>query len=85
MTVAGAVLAGGAGRRMGAPKALVDVGGRALGSLAADVLEASGARPGALVGGPDEVGNALCRSVVAERWPGEGQRGGIDSDGKSVG
>ncbi len=79
MTIAGAVLAGGAGRRMGSPKALVEVGGRALGSLAADVLEAAGARPVALVGGPDEVGATLGRTVVADRWPGEGPLGGIAS------
>ena len=48
---------------MGSPKALVEVGGRALGSLAADVLEAAGARPVALVGGPDEVGATLGRAL----------------------
>lgn len=79
VTLVGAVLAGGAGRRMGSAKPLVDVAGRPLAARVAEALEAAGASPVVLVGGPDAVGRALGRVVVADRWPGEGPLGGIAS------
>lgn len=79
VTLAGAVLAGGAGRRMGAVKPLVEVGGRPMGARVAAVLTAAGADPVALIGASSAVGSALGLAVVADRWPGEGPLGGIAS------
>lgn len=79
VTLAGAVLAGGAGRRMGAVKPLVEVGGRPMGAQVAAVLTATGADPVALIGASSAVGSALGLAVVADRWPGEGPLGGIAS------
>jgi molybdopterin-guanine dinucleotide biosynthesis protein A len=77
--LAGAVLAGGAGRRMGAVKPLVEVGGRPMGSRVTGALADAGADPVALVGAPAAVATALRLPVVADRWPGEGPLGGIAS------
>lgn len=77
MTLAGAVLAGGAGRRMGAVKPLVVVGGLPMGGRVAGALAEAGADPVTLVGAPAEVGTALGLPVVPDRWPGEGPLGGI--------
>jgi molybdopterin-guanine dinucleotide biosynthesis protein A len=77
MTLSGAVLAGGAGRRMGAVKPLVEVGGLPMGARVAGVLAGAGADPVVLVGAPAAVGTVLGLPVVADRWPGEGPLGGI--------
>ncbi len=77
MTLAGAVLAGGAGRRMGAVKPLVEVGGLPMGARVAGVLAGAGADPVVLVGASATVGTALGLPVVADRWPGEGPLGGL--------
>ena len=74
--VAGAVLVGGASRRMGRPKALIEVGGSPMVVRVAAALGAGGCAPVRLVGGatlPDDVGYP----VVGDRWPGEGPLGGV--------
>ncbi len=74
--VAGAVLIGGASRRMGRPKALIDVDGSSMVERVAAALSAGGCAPVRLVGGgavPDDVGYL----VVDDRWPGEGPLGGV--------
>jgi len=75
--VAGAVLTGGASRRMGRDKALLEVGGVAMARRVADVIEACGCRPVVAVGG-DASGLAAAGVVsITDRWPGEGPLGGI--------
>ena len=77
MAFAGAVLAGGASRRMGSDKAFAEVGGRPLVARAADTLARAGADPVAVVGG-DAAGLArLGLHRVPDRWPGEGPLGGL--------
>lgn len=75
--VIGAVLCGGASRRMGEPKALVELGGRPLASRAAASLAAAGAERVVLVGGDPAWAEALDLPLVADRWPGEGPLGGL--------
>ncbi|MEC9000564.1 MAG: molybdenum cofactor guanylyltransferase [Actinomycetota bacterium] len=74
---AGAVLTGGASRRMGSDKALLSVGGRPMAVVAADALRAAGAVSVTAVGG-DAIG---LRSVgldwVTDSSPGEGPLGGL--------
>jgi molybdenum cofactor guanylyltransferase len=75
-SVAGAVLVGGASRRMGRPKALIDVGGEPMVVRVAAALTAGGCAPVRLIGSwtpSDDVGYP----VVADRWPGEGPLGGV--------
>ncbi len=75
--VSGAVLTGGASRRMGTDKATLDVGGRSLAGRVADVLEEAGAAPVVAVGG-DPVGlTALGLHVVDEPLPGAGPLSGV--------
>jgi molybdenum cofactor guanylyltransferase len=74
--VAGAVLVGGASRRMGRPKAVIEVDGSPMVSRVAVALSAGGCSPVRLIGGgtvPDDVGYL----VVEDRWPGEGPLGGV--------
>lgn len=77
--VAGLVLAAGAGRRMGTPKALLDdTGGSSLVDVAVDRLVAAGCDPVVVVLGADAEqargrlrdrrGAARCSVVVAEDW-----------------
>jgi molybdopterin-guanine dinucleotide biosynthesis protein A len=74
----GAVLAGGASRRMGRDKALVEVGGRPLAAIAAAALAAAGASPPVLAVGGDAPALArLGLAPVADHRPGEGPLGGI--------
>jgi molybdopterin-guanine dinucleotide biosynthesis protein A len=77
----GAVLCGGASRRMGTDKALVAVGpgGRPLASVALAALRAAGAVEVAAVGGDRPGLAALGFSYVADRHPGEGPLGGLVS------
>lgn len=73
----GAVLCGGDSRRMGEPKALVEVEGRAMAQRAADSLTAAGAFSVVLVGGDPAWAEALGLGHLADRWPGEGPLGGL--------
>ena len=74
---AGAVLTGGASRRMGTDKALVEVDGRALALRVADALRAAGASRVVAVGGDLERLQALGLEAVPDLHPGEGPLGGI--------
>lgn len=74
-TLDAAVLTGGAGRRMGGGKPLVDIGGR---RLIEPVLAAvAPCRSVRLVGGdPNELAG-LSVEILPDRWPGEGPLGGV--------
>lgn len=72
--VAGVVLTGGAGRRMGGPKHRLVVGGRELAGRVAEALRDAGCRPVVQVGSVDPTPGY---PSVADRWPGEGPVGGI--------
>jgi molybdenum cofactor guanylyltransferase len=74
---AGAVLCGGASRRMGADKALLEVDGRAMASRVAAALAAAGGRPVRAVGGDAAGLTSLGLDVVPDLDPGEGPLGGI--------
>jgi molybdopterin-guanine dinucleotide biosynthesis protein A len=74
---AGAVLCGGASRRMGSDKALLEVDGRAMAVRVADALAAAGGRPVRAVGGDAAGLAALGLDVVPDLDPGEGPLGGI--------
>jgi len=75
--VVGAVLAGGASRRMGTDKALVRAGGVAMAARVADALTAAGATPVVLVGAAASTASALGLDAVADRKPGTGPLGGL--------
>lgn len=75
--VIGAVLVGGASRRMGEDKSLVPVGGAALGQRAVRALVDAGVDDVMLVGGTAEHAAALGGRAVADLWPGEGPVGGV--------
>lgn len=75
--VAGVVLAGGASRRMGADKALIEVDGRALVVTACNALRAAGVDPVVVVGGDPQAGVLAGVRTLPDRWPGEGPLGGI--------
>jgi molybdenum cofactor guanylyltransferase len=73
----GAVLCGGASRRMGRDKALIDVGGLPLAERVCSVLEAAGCGPVVLVGGNERrLVAATGRRWLPDSWPGEGPLGG---------
>jgi len=73
----GYVLCGGASRRMGRDKALVEVDGTAMARRVADALRAAGADRVLAIGGdgPALAGRGL--RVEPDRWPGEGPLGGL--------
>lgn len=77
MATVGAVLCGGASRRMGRDKALVEVDGVALARRVADALEAGGCTSVLAVGGDAAALGALGLDPVPDRWPGEGPLGGL--------
>ena len=70
--VAGAVLTGGASRRMGRDKSLVEIDGTPMAARAISALRESGADPIVLVGGDADSLRRFDVDVVADRWPGEG-------------
>lgn len=85
----GYVLCGGASRRMGRDKALVEVDGTAMARRVADALRAAGADRVVAVGGDADALTGRGLHVVPDRWPGEGPLGGLitalDDAGGSAG
>lgn len=73
----GAVLTGGASRRMGQHKALVRVDDVPMARRAADALVAGGAGRVVLVGGDRRIFDDLVMDGVPDRWPSIGPLGGI--------
>lgn len=73
----GAVLAGGASRRMGRTKALVAVEGEPMAARVASAASAAGCDPVVLVGGDPRELAPLGLRVVADLAPGEGPVGGV--------
>ena len=73
----GVVLTGGASRRMGRTKALIEIDGVAMGTRVATAMAEVGCRPVRALGGdPDDLA-PLGLTVIADRWPGEGPLAGI--------
>lgn len=70
--LAGAVLAGGASRRMGTDKAFIEVRGRPLVAAAAEALAAAGAEPVIVVGGDVDRLAALGLNRIDDPHPGHG-------------
>ena len=77
--LAGAVLCGGASRRMGRDKALVEVDGRPMAVRVADALRQAGADPVVAVGGDAEALGRLGFTVVPDEEPGAGPLNGVAS------
>ena len=73
----GVVLTGGASRRMGRTKALIEVRGTPMASRVADALSEAGCDTVVLYGGDPIELAALDRPVLPDRHPGEGPLGGI--------
>ena len=76
-TLSGAVLTGGASRRMGRDKALVEVDGVPMAARVAAALRDAGATEVLAVGGDADALAPLGLTTVGDRWPGEGPLGGI--------
>lgn len=74
---AGAVLTGGASRRMGSDKALLEFGGRPLAAVAAGALAGAGAETVLAIGGAaaELTGHGVI--AVADLHPGDGPLGGV--------
>lgn len=79
VTFSGAVLTGGASRRMGRDKALLEVNGRPLAVGVAAVLADAGAKEVFAVGGNRAALEAVGLGVVADHYPGQGPLGGLVS------
>lgn len=75
--VIGAVLCGGDSRRMGEPKALVEIDGQPMAARAAMALTEAGASRVVLVGGDPSWAAGLALASIPDRWPGEGPLGGL--------
>lgn len=73
----GAVLCGGASRRMGVDKATLAVDGMAMARRVADVMERAGCSPVVAVGGEASELRGLGLVCVVDEFPGEGPLGGI--------
>jgi molybdenum cofactor guanylyltransferase len=73
----GAVLTGGASRRMGRTKALVEVDGTAMAQRVADALSGAGCGSVVLYGGDPSELEYLGYPVLPDLHPGEGPLGGI--------
>ena len=73
----GAVLCGGASRRMGVDKAMIEVDGVSMARRLTDVLLAAGCSPVVAVGGDPRGLSRLGLEVVDDDFPGEGPLGGI--------
>lgn len=75
--VVGAVLAGGASRRMGRPKATIHLEGVTLLERAATALRLSGAEQVLVIGGDPAWAEDAGLVHLADRWPGQGPLGAI--------
>ena len=73
----GAVLAGGASPRMGRDKALIEIDGVAMVTIAVEALRAAGAADVWVVGGDRGAIEALGHRWVPDLHPGEGPLGGV--------
>jgi molybdopterin-guanine dinucleotide biosynthesis protein A len=73
----GAVLCGGASRRMGADKATIPVAGVAMARRVADALVAAGCSPVVAIGGDAGELSRLGLEYIADEFPGEGPLGGV--------
>ena len=78
-SLAGAVLCGGASRRMGRDKALIEIEGRPMALRVADALRLAGADPVIAVGGDIEALSAVGLAVVPDDDPGAGPLNGVAS------
>jgi molybdopterin-guanine dinucleotide biosynthesis protein A len=74
---AGAVLAGGHGRRLGVDKAFIRIDGRPLVGRVAEALAAAGAVEIVVVGGERAALVDLGLDHMPDRWPGAGPLGGL--------
>lgn len=81
----GAVLTGGASRRMGRTKALIDVDGRPMAGRVIAALEGAGCVTVTAIGGDPRELAALDVAVIADDHPGEGPLGGIATALRSCG
>lgn len=77
MTIACAVLAGGASQRMGRTKALIDVDGRAMADRVLDAARGLGIESLVIVGGDVDELEGLSAPVIEDLFPGEGPVGGV--------
>lgn len=75
--LAGAVLAGGASRRMGRDKAFIEIEGVAMVRRVADAMRAAGLAPVFAVGGDASGLTSIGLEVVDDVCPGEGPVGGL--------
>lgn len=73
----GAVLTGGASRRMGRTKALIEVDGVPMAGRVADALALAGCRSVIAYGGDPVELEALGLPVLPDRYPGSGPLGGV--------
>ena len=73
----GAILCGGASRRMGTDKALVHWDGVPMASRVAAALRDGGCSPIVAIGGDPAALADLGLEVIADRWPGEGPMGAV--------
>lgn len=73
----GAVLAGGASRRMGTDKAFISIGNTTLIEKAVDALYAAGACAVSIIGGDAKQVRNLGLTYVDDLWPRQGPLGGI--------
>ena len=79
MTLVGVVLTGGASRRMGRNKALIDVDGVPMASVVAEALGSAGCETVVALGGDLDELAALDIVVLADEYPGQGPLGGVIS------
>ncbi|MEN9506937.1 MAG: hypothetical protein RI958_2863 [Actinomycetota bacterium] len=75
--IAGAILAGGASRRMGRDKAFVEIDGVPMVSRVAAVLTESGCSSVVVVGGDAAALGRVGLERIDDAWPGEGPLGGV--------
>jgi molybdenum cofactor guanylyltransferase len=74
---AGAVLTGGASRRMGRDKSLVAIDGQPMAARVVAALTEAGCQPVIVVGGDRARLTSVGLTVIDDQWPGEGPLGAI--------